>query len=160
MSFEIIHDKYQTSTGKRAAGNLSARSVKEKVPVVTDVGMLKALKKQLKLSDWSQYTDNVLLMSIARNVNDYDAASEEVTKAAIKKALQSAKLKSDVDVDEFAKSFTAEMCKARWSYLGLMRKMKKVVEYDGKARFTKKSPQKKQKKKQPQTQYQLDSMPG
>ena len=110
---------------------------------------MKALKKKLKLSDWSQFVDNVLLMSMSRNVTDYDAASEEVTKAAIKKALQSAKFKSDVNEEELAKSFTADMCKARWDYLGLMRKMKKTVEYDGKARFTKKSPQNKQKKAPP-----------
>ena len=80
-------------------------------------------------------------MSIARHMANYDIASEEVTKAAIKKAQDNVKLKNtDINLDELEKSFTPDMCKARWAYLGLMRKLKKSIEYDGKARFAKKSP--------------------
>ena len=98
----------------------------------------------MKLADWSQYTDNVLLMSITRNANNYDLASVEVTKAAIKKALSDkVKLSNELlNVDELSKSFTADMCRARWSYVQLMRKMGKKIEYDAKARYKKASPKK------------------
>jgi len=61
----------------------------------------------------------VLLSSIVRNQCNYDMASVEVTKAALKKALTTEVKESQevLNVDELSKAFTAEMCKARWSYV-------------------------------------------
>ena len=66
--------------------------------------------------------DNVLLSSITKNGANYDIASVEVTKAALQKALTTEVETSPdlLNVDELSKSYTSQMCRARWGFLTLM----------------------------------------
>ena len=71
---------------------------------------------------WSQYIDNVLLSSITKNGANYEIASSEVTKAALQKALKTQETHPEetIKIEDLWKSYTKEMCEARWKYLQLM----------------------------------------